>query len=284
MSLFRLVGLFSLILTIGISSSAFAKHTPSRKPAEALSSVSAQQIYEEYGIAVSPGNDVNSAGDFENGAALLLDHLRKTYTRAFINGAQLKRVFLHYNVQYNYTGPSVAAYTLPGEIHLSMPRSPYGSCGAGSPESTEDLNCQMINSGETRTFDHELFHAIDFALNTYEPTSESSQAWTAANPPSFAYRGTGLAMQKQTFTEATPFKNAPLSKYMPGFITQYAAASMMEDKAETFAWYVESPKSFLGLMKNDTVLTKKLHIVLQMMEQACPDKSAWPVEFHNLSI
>lgn len=97
-----------------------------------------------------------------------------------------------------------------------------------------------------RRMHHEFAHAFDGAT----VKGLDDPRWTTLNPPNFAYGSGGLS--RVADAAAGRLETASF-----GFVTGYATASILEDKAELFAWLMTAPDDVRKLAAGDPYLAAK---------------------------
>jgi hypothetical protein len=103
-------------------------------------------------------------------------------------------------------------------------------------------------------FDHELMHFIDRGTSLHDPfrTQLPDTDWRKLNPPSFHYDGVGHHEH-------------------PGFITAYATASEIEDRAETFRMLMVDPVTTCAIAARDAIVAAKVRSIYQRITRITGD-------------
>jgi hypothetical protein len=99
---------------------------------------------------------------------------------------------------------------------------------------------------------HELFHMIESARIADLTTHD--QEWESANPIGFSY-GTGPSS-----SEAGKARPA-------GFVRQYAASNLAEDRASTFEYMMAEPDELCEMATNDPIVHAKVKIIWSRMKR-----------------
>jgi hypothetical protein len=116
-----------------------------------------------------------------------------------------------------------------------------------TPGATVILPTNAVNS----TINHELMHAVDYS---YPFTMRESAAWHKANKTySYVAGSTGA------------FSGSRYSALSKAFITNYAKASELEDKAELVAAMAYNHKELLNKISDKTIITNKLKLLKQKL-------------------
>jgi len=116
------------------------------------------------------------------------------------------------------------------------------------------LDCTALSAGGSEyariVMHHELFHMIDFMMNTLS----QDDAWGNLNVAGFHY-GTG---------GASALKNVKINDKVegfPGFFTWYGTTGPEEDKAELWAHLLVHPDMVAKQSKTDKVMTSKVALI-----------------------
>ena len=114
---------------------------------------------------------------------------------------------------------------------------------------------------------HELFHIADRRWQ--------NEKWTKLNDKQFAYSAGSAADKKTKPNKQEPVKSK--EELRKDFVSDYAMTQEMEDRAETFAWMVATPKKFEALAKENPVLAKKAEVVRSIIREFTPsmNKDFW---------
>ena len=113
---------------------------------------------------------------------------------------------------------------------------------------------------------HEFFHIIDLRNGTLY----KDERWAALLPKGVKYGSGG----KNAQDDATM---SLLTEKTPGFLNKYAATSVEEDKAETFAHMIVSAKTVAARAEKDAILRAKTVRMKEFFERFCPqvDEKFW---------
>ncbi len=106
---------------------------------------------------------------------------------------------------------------------------------------------------------HELFHMIDHRMGLLY----DDPAYANLNARGFAYGSGGETMRESGVGD--------LTSEIPGFVTRYATASLVEDKAELFAHMVVSPEFVRRRAAVDPVLRRKKRLLEQRLREFDPN-------------
>jgi hypothetical protein len=135
------------------------------------------------------------------------------------------------------------------------------SGGGNASQDTILINVKDAQQGVASGLHHELYHVFD--QSTLSRRRWKDAEWMALNPPGFAYFGYGpffnsSEMNPQAFSQPTP----------QGFVSTYAAASIMEDKAETYsammlraAWLEEAFQTDLHLHAKVALIERRMQFL-----------------------
>jgi len=99
---------------------------------------------------------------------------------------------------------------------------------------------------------HEIFHMIESA-RIADPTTHD-QEWESVNPIGFSY-GTGPSSSEAR-------KARPI-----GFVRQYAASALVEDRASTFEYMMAVPDELCEMATNDPIVHAKVKIIWSRMKR-----------------
>lgn len=127
--------------------------------------------------------------------------------------------------------------------------------GGGAMQDMLVLEIKNLPEGMGPNFYHELYHVYD--MTTLAMKARIDPEWQALNPPGFAYKGyqgffgTDGKANKKAFTAAAP----------DGFVSVYAAADIMEDKAVTYSAMMASPDWLAEAVKKDARLNAKVELL-----------------------
>lgn len=267
-TILSVAALSGLCLFAAQNSFAFGSMPPGSWPSQTqqatlspvASSAASQKAYSEYGISIVPNRDLDSA-TFETAASLLLTHLEREYTPDFIKRTRLQGIVL-FGQLLDSAGNQLGGLTLGTTVQVAV--NLQSRLGAGT-------QAAIIES-----FDHELFHVIDFvALQSAAESTPSSQAFLALNEAGFVYPG---ATGETTISQHR-------GGYVSGehFVSGYAAAALVEDKAETYAWFMYDPSIFMSEHASAPAVMSKLKIIRQMLDSLCPSSQgcALPREYRS---
>jgi hypothetical protein len=125
---------------------------------------------------------------------------------------------------------------------------------------------------------HELFHFVDYRLFGFPAQSEE---WMRLNPPGARYGQGGREMVIRS-KGATRALVQPL-RGVPGFVTRYAQADAMEDRAEVFALLMAHPQTAEELATADPFIASKMQFLLTSLDRIEPD-SASALGLRSLSL
>ena len=123
---------------------------------------------------------------------------------------------------------------------------------------------QLYGSGSNyarQVISHEYWHYLDYAImGSY---TYLDGAWTACNPPGFAYgAGGSSAYGNPNYSSAFHPQT--------GFITQYALYAIEEDRAELFSWLIFDSPTVTSLYPADEKLKCKADRLVQIIQQLSP--------------
>jgi hypothetical protein len=138
-----------------------------------------------------------------------------------------------------------------GQARAAIPNGPAGTLLVDpGPFADEDDFRRYLH--------HELFHMIDFA----DGRSRVDAEWTALNGPGAAYGRGGRWAQGAS---------SSLGSGAAGFVTEYAASAVEEDKAEVFRFLVLAPGELGDLAGADPVIAAKRELLLRRLAPYCAD-------------
>jgi len=246
-----------LVLVCGCLSAAYAQLTSLRKtetpPEEDVGEATPEMIEEEYlrvakkcgftiGYTLSSGvtGDVLSPEEAKA-------HLPKFFAAMdifpvrFLRETKLHTVVLCRNLKHN--GNRVGGLAVSsGTIYLDVP---FGS----------------------HVIYHEMFHIAD--------KKWQNEKWTKLNDKQFAYSAGAESDKKTKPSKQEPVKSK--EELRKDFVSDYAMTQEMEDRAETFAVMVATPKKFAELAKENPVLAKKAEVVKSIVREFAPamNKDFW---------
>lgn len=122
------------------------------------------------------------------------------------------------------------------------------------------LDASLPASFLPTAFHHELFHYLDWQMGF----ASNDPEWLSFNEPGEQYRGYQI---EQLYAQRDNIH----------FITTYSQASMLEDKAEVFAYLISDPKLILDRAKRSPVLERKVDCIKRRLQEFCPkiNKEFW---------
>ncbi|MCL2104882.1 MAG: putative zinc-binding metallopeptidase [Kiritimatiellaeota bacterium] len=246
-----------LVLVCGCLSVAHAQLTSLRKdakpPEEEVGEATPEMIEEEYlrvakkcGFAIGYSLSSGVTGDVlspEDAKA----HLPKFFAAMdifpvrFLRETKLHTVVLCRNLKHNGNRAGGLAVST-GVIYLDVP---FGS----------------------HVIYHEMFHIAD--------RKRQNEKWTKLNDKQFAYSAGAESDKKTKPSKQEPVKSK--EELRKDFVSDYAMTQEMEDRAETFAVMVATPKKFAELAKENPVLAKKAEVVKSIVREFAPamNKDFW---------
>jgi hypothetical protein len=186
------------------------------------------------------------------------------YSTLFIEKSVAKAIVVHKNsseyCQRYYAGRPCKpiagwAATNSGVLNVIAATEALSSASVRSenidPDNCDDnASCTAIKfyiMQERQVVHHEFFHSIDV-----DPQSES---WAQLSPSGWKPTG-GLA--------STTFNFKIL-----GFISEYAATAVVEDRAETFSHMITSPAQVISKSKSDSYVKSKILAVKSYLQNIC---------------
>lgn len=119
-----------------------------------------------------------------------------------------------------------------------MAMGPYGTIAAD------------VKVDNLRILHHEVFHLVDYQIFGDPPPS---QPWMGLNRPGFQYSGSA----RQMIVALRHTGLSELTDAHPGFISRYATATAVEDRAELFSALVTHPAYVRRRCEHDPVLRAK---------------------------
>lgn len=139
-----------------------------------------------------------------------------------------------------------------GDFQLNMGGSAGTKVVAGVFDSS--FGGPLVKAATNRaTILHEFYHYLEYEV--YGSNGPSDPSWTANNPGDFSYVG-GSCVDGEAGCQAGTH---PIN----GFVTGYAETNIIEDKAETFSYLMESKnyKNLSSWAATDTLLAGKVSVM-----------------------
>jgi hypothetical protein len=215
-----------------------------------------------------PINDQSEAWGLTVGASIQLS-LNKTYVL-------YEQLVKKYNLNAGDASPAQPACPTQDTQQCSQMAAQmeeYNRSLLGTVSPSDNTATQDYANGTkeflVHTFDHELFHVIDLKkLKLYDwrsPMYAYSVKWLALNPKDFSYQsGGGPEWIAQNRSEKTMLR--------PGFVSVYAMASELEDRADTYLWFMKDPQRFMQNFGHDKVVMAKLGIINELLQIVCKNE------------
>ncbi len=130
----------------------------------------------------------------------------------------------------------------------------------------------------SRVFHHELFHAIDYRDTWF---GHYDSEWKGLQGSGFKYGTDKLYEHLNTFNQGN-YRDVDIDKYVirgidsrpsrePGFVSDYARYSYVEDKAEVFASLLTDYSKTMRRSKHDLPLRRKIEKMKELLHEFCPD-------------
>lgn len=155
----------------------------------------------------------------------------RVYPHAYLEALGLRRVMLLDN--FHHKGVRVGLIAM----------GPYGTI-AGD-----------VQTNQPGDLHHELFHMADHKMFGFPPRD---RPWQDLNSPGFRYSGGGRRMAAAQAKARVPYADlGRLTEAIPGFVSKYATAAPMEDRAELFRVMVTHPSYVTNRCKHDSILRAK---------------------------
>src|SRR4029077_2351478 len=112
-------------------------------------------------------------------------------------------------------------------------------------------------------FDHEMFHLVDYRLHG---AAQRQPAWDALNPATVSYVGIERYSKDPRAHEAS-------GSIAAHFVSRYAQASAIEDRAETFRVLMSDPKLAAKQRASDSVIDAKARYIIDALDQLATGSS-----------
>jgi hypothetical protein len=168
------------------------------------------------------------------------------YSTAFLERAGFRHLVLIGKLQHK--GVSPAAFVM----------GPHGAL-VGNPSA-------LVRDDVVQ---HEFFHFVDYRLYGFPPRCEQ---WLRLNPSGARYGHGGRELVARSKGQISALLQ-PL-RGVPGFVSRYAQADAMEDRAEVFALLMAHPETAVELASADPFIAGKMQFLLTALDRIEPDSAS----------